>query len=215
MARKPKYGRSREWHLKNLGMSKGTFDTMVSEGIDPRDAKGVESWRASRRPSFRAFEHSPSTIAPVDLDSLGLPPEFFEGRGLTAAIVRLEYLEQVTGRKVAEAVATNNPREIQNWIKAHESIASQLRISKKNTPAILKENGAVVMRSKLKSDSSKLMQGFVSRLQGIPNRAMQTCVGLDALDIREELTKEVNQCLEQLKEFLGGFQQEETQPENV
>jgi len=205
VARKSKFKHPLAWYAEKHGVSLRTIKGLSARGVALDNEKVVRAHLTSNSGRRSDKEGERKALPPVDLASLNLPPEFYDARGLDAAIVRLSYLEQVTGRKVAEAIALNDPREIQNWIKAHDAITSQLRISEKNSPAILKEKGSVVPLDQIRADVSKLWTGIVSRLQGIPNRAMQTLVGLDALDIQEELTKEINQALEQLKEFMAGL----------
>lgn len=210
MARSSKYKHPLSWYAEKYGKSLRTIKGLSARGVNLDDEKTLLAHLTANQ--GRHGDSSPSSPPsspsdPVDLSSLNLPPEFFEARGLDAAIVRLSYLEQVTGRKVAEAIASNNPREIQNWIKAHDAITTQFRVSEKNSPAILKEKGSVVPLEEIRTDVSKLWTGIVSRLQGIPNRAMQTLVGLDAIDIQEELKKEIDQALEQLKEFMTSLQE--------
>ena len=198
-----------EEHKVSLRTIKG----LSARGIDLDNVDLVRAHLTSnsgRRPKNKVDEIKSDS---VDLSSLNLPPEFFEARGLDAAIVRLAYLEQVTGRKVAEAIAMNNPREIQNWIKAHDAITTQLRVSEKNSPAILLEKGSVMSKSEVRAGMSRLWQDLYSRLQTIPKRGMQILVGLDAWEIHDELQREIEQALQPFRDSTWREESGEEKPE--
>jgi hypothetical protein len=205
MARKTKWTYPVKHYVGIFGVSERTLKTASSQGINLDDESAVRGWLASHR-SGGPRQKSPRPVdKPTDHPKLSVPPELMEGRGLEPGIERLKFLEVEVFRSLVRAIDSGDALEIKARRQDHLALLDALRKSEKEGPSILLERKSVVPLSEIQSDAAKLWNGLVSRLQTIPDRGMQTLVGLDALDIRAELKKEIDQALQQIKAYLSGL----------
>lgn len=166
--------------------------------LDDPDAMGEHLSTRGRKP-----DHVDETPGDDDEDAVGRlfqpGPEFYEGQGLTAEIRRLNILAKEASKQLGDALASNNARERQNRIAEYLQIVEALRKIEKEHPGILLQNEKAILISEVEDGLTRLLLAIVERLRTIPTRGMQVLPGLDAIEVREELEREVELALDPIR----------------
>jgi len=191
-------------YAERYGITTRTIRTYMKQGLPLDDPERMREHLASNKGRPSLSVSTPAKITQTAKNgSERLPESFFEGRGLDAASKALTQLESVTRRRVAEALdADADPKTIQNRMKEHLDVFDALTKAERDLPEILLARKSVIPVAEVQSGMNRCWRLTVERLKSVPLRAMQTCVGMDAIDIREEIEKEIEEALSALREDL-------------
>jgi len=177
-----------------------------------RKTEGGDDFRTPHRGIPRSQRWHPDTDGPrartdrAEADDLEAearlfrpPPEFFEGEGLAAEIRRLTVLAKEAAKRLGDAMAEHDARARQNRIAEYLQLTEALRKVEKEHPGILLQNEKAILITDVEEGLTRLLLAIVERLRTIPVRAMQTVPGLEPVDVREELEREIEQALEPIR----------------
>ena len=133
-----------------------------------------------------------------------LEESFLDGKGLLAAIKRLNKIELVLADAVRAALKDHPDadRKVLSLLPALTQVQECMRKFEKDTPGILEMQEKQIDVTEVEEGVTRLLLAIVDRLQTLPARATEAIAGLsDPQDVRDELEKEIAACLAPIRNY--------------